>query len=254
MNKLYHYIYRIDCLVTDRYYIGIHSTNNIEDKYFGSGQMLKRSIEKHGKDAHNIVILEYCDNRDMLKNREKELVTRDIVKDSQCMNLIIGGCGPSNISKSTRTKISEANSGRVHTLQSRANMSIGAKNRIGEQKSNGTWESIKEKNSLAHRGKINSKETIDKRNLSIAKYKELNGGKRTYSQEAKRNISIGLKGNERNAKIWHLESANGEIVTVTNLSKWLKVNNLTTTSANKLIRNIGGLIIYTVKPRGSRRI
>jgi hypothetical protein len=89
----YHYIYKTTCSVTGRYYIGMHSTFNLEDGYIGSGKRLWRSINKHGRNQHNTVILEFLENRQALKNRESQLITEDLLKDSMCMNLKVGGEG-----------------------------------------------------------------------------------------------------------------------------------------------------------------
>ena len=89
----YHYIYKTTCNVTGRYYVGMHSTSNLEDGYIGSGQRLWKSIKKHGKDNHSIEILEWLPDRSSLKSREKELVNENLLSDPMCMNLQIGGGG-----------------------------------------------------------------------------------------------------------------------------------------------------------------
>ena len=89
----YHYIYKTTCYVTGRYYIGMHSTSNLEDGYIGSGKRLWLSINKHGVDNHTKEILEFLENRQELKNREHQLVNADRLKDITCMNLQIGGGG-----------------------------------------------------------------------------------------------------------------------------------------------------------------
>ncbi len=49
-QKTIHYLYKTTCLVTNRYYIGMHSTCNIDDGYMGSGKRLRYSIRKYGVD------------------------------------------------------------------------------------------------------------------------------------------------------------------------------------------------------------
>lgn len=91
--KKYHYIYKITCNVTKRYYIGMHSTNDLNDGYFGSGKRLWFSIKYHGKENHTKEILEYCDNREELNKREKEIITDKLINENLCMNLVRGGQG-----------------------------------------------------------------------------------------------------------------------------------------------------------------
>lgn len=89
----YHYIYKITCLKNGRYYIGMHSTSNLEDGYFGGGKRIKNSIKKHGKEFHKKEILEFFEDREKLRNRESELVNEELIKDPMCMNLQLGGGG-----------------------------------------------------------------------------------------------------------------------------------------------------------------
>jgi len=71
----------------------MHSTDNLEDGYIGSGTRLWHSINYHGKENHSIEILEYLDDRKSLKYREKELIKEETLKDPMCMNLALGGEG-----------------------------------------------------------------------------------------------------------------------------------------------------------------
>jgi len=92
-EKKYHYIYKITCLKNNRYYIGMHSTDNLNDGYFGGGKRIKNSVRKHGKNEHRKEILEFFENRELLRNREIELVNENLLKDTMCMNLQPGGGG-----------------------------------------------------------------------------------------------------------------------------------------------------------------
>ncbi len=92
-SKKYHYIYKTTNLKNGKYYVGMHSTDNLEDGYLGSGKRLRRSLNKYGKENFKFEILEFLPDRLSLKEREKELVNEELIKDSLSMNLTIGGEG-----------------------------------------------------------------------------------------------------------------------------------------------------------------
>ena len=92
-RRKYHYIYKTTCLITNRYYIGMHSTDNLEDGYQGSGKRLWHSINKYGRENHQTEILEFLQTRQELKERERELVNEHLLEDKMCMNLALGGEG-----------------------------------------------------------------------------------------------------------------------------------------------------------------
>ena len=89
----YHFIYKTTNLLSGRYYIGMHSTDDLNDGYLGSGTYLKRSINKHGKENHSIEILEFVNSREELAAREKEIVSLQEIAKKKCMNLKVGGEG-----------------------------------------------------------------------------------------------------------------------------------------------------------------
>ena len=92
-QKTIHYLYKTTCKVTGRYYIGMHSTSNLEDGYMGSGKRLRYSIRKHGKDNHEKEILELFESRELLIEAEKKAITPEMLVDVMCMNLRGGGSG-----------------------------------------------------------------------------------------------------------------------------------------------------------------
>lgn len=89
----FHFIYKTVCLISNKYYIGMHSTKKLNDGYLGSGKVLMRSVNKYGRDNHKLEILEFIDTRIQLKNRERELVNEKLLQDPMNMNLQIGGGG-----------------------------------------------------------------------------------------------------------------------------------------------------------------
>lgn len=71
----------------------MHSTDNLEDNYLGSGKRLIHSVNKYGKENHKVEILEFLDSRKELIRREIELVNESLLQDPMCMNLKLGGDG-----------------------------------------------------------------------------------------------------------------------------------------------------------------
>lgn len=91
--RKHHFIYKTTNLLNGKYYIGMHSTNNLNDGYMGSGKRLRRSINKYGKENFRVEILEYLPDRELLVKREKEIVNEELLKDPMCINLKEGGRG-----------------------------------------------------------------------------------------------------------------------------------------------------------------
>lgn len=92
-QKNYHYIYKTTCIVNNKFYIGMHSTDNLEDGYLGSGKRLWNSIDFHGRENHVKEIIEFVENREELKKREKIIVNEQLLSEKLCMNIQIGGGG-----------------------------------------------------------------------------------------------------------------------------------------------------------------
>ena len=123
-EKKYHFIYKTTNTITGKYYIGMHSTDDLNDGYLGSGRRLRYSINKYGKDVHNREIIEYCKSRDELSNRESTLITELELKNVKCLNLIKGGSG-SYIPKHTlesKEKLRRAHLGKKMSDESRIKM------------------------------------------------------------------------------------------------------------------------------------
>jgi len=89
----FHYIYKITNTKNGKYYIGMHSTGNLEDGYMGGGKRIRNSIRKHGIEVHTKEIIEFLDDRESLAKREREIVNESLIQDPLCMNLMIGGQG-----------------------------------------------------------------------------------------------------------------------------------------------------------------
>lgn len=104
-DRKYHYIYKTTRIHDGAFYIGMHSTDKIEDGYFGSGWRILRSIAEHGKEAHHREILEFFPDRESLRRKEIEIVDADLLKDPRCLNLAKGGDGGNIFTDEGRKKL-----------------------------------------------------------------------------------------------------------------------------------------------------
>lgn len=92
-QKKYHFIYKTTCLITGKFYVGMHSTDDLDDDYLGSGKILGYSRHKYGDENHVREILEMLPSREALKAREKEIVNETLLADPLNINLKYGGDG-----------------------------------------------------------------------------------------------------------------------------------------------------------------
>jgi hypothetical protein len=70
MEKDYNYVYITSHIITNKQYVGSHSTFNIDDNYLGSGRYFLRAVKKEGKENFKREILQECSN--ILEARELE--------------------------------------------------------------------------------------------------------------------------------------------------------------------------------------
>ena len=91
MEHKYHYFYKITNLLNNHFYYGIHSTDNLNDGYFGSGQRLKMAIKLYGRENFKKEILKFFDSREKLSEYEALIVNENCVADRECYNMAIGG-------------------------------------------------------------------------------------------------------------------------------------------------------------------
>lgn len=152
-NKTYNYLYVVTNNLNNDFYIGRHSTNNLEDNYFGSGKRLKNSVRKHNKINFSMRILHFTDSFKELVSLEKFIVNKDLIKYENCMNIIEGGLNPimfggdnpnfgkplsdkhkKLLSENGKLRIGELNAffNKKHTSEAKKKMSEAAKLKIGE--------------------------------------------------------------------------------------------------------------------------
>lgn len=180
-------IYKTTNDLNGKYYIGKHQTNNINDSYLGSGVLLNKDIEKYGKEHFHKEILFIFDNEIEMNEKEKELITEEVLSDSQCYNLAYGGDGGDTWS----------HTGRKHTELTKQKISETIKEKLKDPK-------FKEKTSIALKKAIEKMkkenpehyaEVAKRRGKTLSEHLQLKkeqGQEKCLSDKTRMKISAGM--------------------------------------------------------------
>jgi len=100
MSTIAH-LYKITNKVTGDYYFGKHNGYE-QNGYWGSGKKIKSQIKKYGKKNFTYDILCYGYS-EYIYELEKKCVTIELIEsDTKCLNLTVGGDGPTYHKKETK--------------------------------------------------------------------------------------------------------------------------------------------------------
>lgn len=169
---MFFYIYKITNKLNGKIYIGVHKTKDLNDGYFGSGKILGRAIEKHGRENFEKEILEFFSSYEEALEKEKETVTDEFLLREDVYNVRRGGTGGFDyINKKglnylkTNPGIGEKNNfyGKTHSEETKALLSEYRKKQVMPQRTQEHNEKIRN----ALKGKKHTKERCE--NISKAK-------------------------------------------------------------------------------------
>jgi hypothetical protein len=114
-DKLHHVVYITFLNGSDRFYVGKHSTNDLDDGYVGSGRWIE-ACKRRNREFRTEIIWEFSSS-DAAYKFEEELVSKLKSKHpDRCMNLCSGGRGGiasgDKLSQKTRLAMSQSRKGK----------------------------------------------------------------------------------------------------------------------------------------------
>lgn len=175
-------IYKITNTINNKFYIGKHQTNNINDSYMGSGIAIAKAIKKYGKENFIKEILFVFDNEQDMNKKEKELITEELVSDPNCYNIGVGGEGGPQFK------------GKHHTKESMIKM-IETRKKNGHLKHS---EATKRKISESQLGRTAWNKGLKMKSSSEETKRKISDSlKRYYKQSDEAKLKIKLKALER---------------------------------------------------------
>jgi hypothetical protein len=204
MEREFNYVYAVTNLINGKKYIGDHSTNNLDDGYLGSGQLLKMKITQYGKENFKKEILEFFPKKkDAFEAQEKYINEHHSLIPNGYNISPKGGYGvpDSYLNEKTKEKISNSNLGKCCNLGNKFalghNHTEETKNFIRSiHKGKPKTEEHKKNLQISNKGKKHK--PFKKHPLSDESRKNISQSllNRSLSQDHRKNISKGLEGRE----------------------------------------------------------
>lgn len=71
MEKKFHFVYITTNLINQKQYVGDHSTDNVNDRYMGSGKYLKNALNEYDKENFKRDILQIVDTKEEAFNLQQ---------------------------------------------------------------------------------------------------------------------------------------------------------------------------------------
>ena len=86
-------VYKTTNIINNKIYIGVHKTNNINDAYLGSGEVLFKAINKYGSENFIREIIDIFKSKKSAYSLERKIVNKNFILRTDNYNIRIGGEG-----------------------------------------------------------------------------------------------------------------------------------------------------------------
>jgi hypothetical protein len=125
----YHYVYLTINTANNKFYVGKHTTDSLNDGYIGSGHHLFKAIRKYGKSSFVHYRLCFFYNGEDAFKEERLIVNSKYIEYYRnelqiTYNLQTGGVGSTTVSENTRLKQRNTKIGKKMSLVARRKMSV----------------------------------------------------------------------------------------------------------------------------------
>jgi group I intron endonuclease len=158
---MYGFIYLTTNLVNGKKYIGM-CKNTHRENYLGSGTLLKKAIEKYGKENFKREILQECVTFEELSEAEKYWIYKhNAVNDENFYNLTAGGFGGSSDylkeywNKLTKEERKKCRNWYINDMTGKNNPMYGKKHSLETRKKIGLKSKDRNWHHPNHNGKLN---------------------------------------------------------------------------------------------------
>lgn len=146
-KKKQHNIYKTTNLINGKFYWGVHNSDDENDGYLGSGDLLLKAIDKYGKENFRRETKFLYETSKEAYNDEALIINDEMIKDKiNCYNRSLGGRGGflskeindkntlsrigKSLSKETKLKISSSLKGKNSSMYGKRNLFLSEKNKI----------------------------------------------------------------------------------------------------------------------------
>lgn len=193
------FVYITTNKINNKKYIGMHRGHK-DDSYLGSGKLIRKAIDKYGKENFSRKIIEYADSFEELCELEKFYIEKyNAVRDDNFYNIHDGGFGGNNLAaydfkkmETYKVKLEELpknHNQKDENKKSNKELSKFSSNQLGELNPNygNTWSEEKKK-SLSKLRIANGKSKGELNGMFGKKGHEAINGKKIYMYDSNWNL------------------------------------------------------------------